>query len=461
MALATVVSVTGTAWVRNPDGSLNVLEAGAELQPGQIIIAAEGILVELDYGDGESVFFRGEQSLFITAETDKDAFLTAQEAALFDDSVQSVLQALEDGGDLLDVLEATAAGSAPNASGAASSRAARLFQNSGNGETNEFDFGNGAQGSSAQGFGLAGGAGLGGQDSSETQADETTTTSPQDNTVPGNDSEQDGGASVPVTDEDDTSVVPDENDDDVVDMPVDGDEDTAPGEDGDDTVVPGDDDDSDEDGDDTVVPGDGDDTDEDGDDTAAPGDDDDADEDGDDTVVPGEDDDADEDGDDTVVPGEDDDADEDGDDTVVPGDDDDADEDGDDTAAPGDDDDSDEDGDDTTAPAISEVVVAQQDTSNPANGEADQTVVTFSGDDANATYVVTGANGETPTVVDNEDGTYTAIFSPALAAGTEVTVTATDPAGNVSTNTTGTVPAEVTYAGEDTTAPTISEVVVA
>ncbi|MFY0666379.1 MAG: hypothetical protein JXQ97_17305, partial [Natronospirillum sp.] len=118
-------------------------------------------------------------------------------------------------------------------------------------------------------------------------------------------------------------------------------------------------------------------------------------------------------------------------------------------------------GDDATAPTISEVVVAQQDTSNPANGEADQTVVTFSGDDANATYVVTGSNGETPMVFDNEDGTYTATFSPALIAGTEVTVTATDPAGNVSTDTSGTVPAEVTYAGEDTTAPAISEVVVA
>src|SRR5690606_8794158 len=86
-------------------------------------------------------------------------------------------------------------------------------------------------------------------------------------------------------------------------------------------------------------------------------------------------------------------------------------------------------GGDDTAPAITDVVVSQQDSSNPADGVADQTVVTFTADDANATYTVASA-GATATILDLRDGLHTATFSPALAAGSEVTVTGTDVVGN-------------------------------
>src|SRR5699024_10613380 len=49
---------------------------------------------------------------------------------------------------------------------------------------------------------------------------------------------------------------------------------------------------------------------------------------------------------------------------------------------------------DTDAPIISDVVVTQVDSDNPADGEADKTVVTFKGDDDTATYTATGPNGE-------------------------------------------------------------------
>src|SRR5699024_2361294 len=49
---------------------------------------------------------------------------------------------------------------------------------------------------------------------------------------------------------------------------------------------------------------------------------------------------------------------------------------------------------DTTAPAISDITVVQVDSDNPADGEADKTVVTFKGDDDTATYTATGPNGE-------------------------------------------------------------------
>ncbi|MBE0484417.1 MAG: cadherin-like domain-containing protein, partial [Bacterioplanes sp.] len=106
---------------------------------------------------------------------------------------------------------------------------------------------------------------------------------------------------------------------------------------------------------------------------------------------------------------------------------------------------------DTTAPAITDVVVSQQDTDKPADGVADQTVVTFAADDATAIYAVT-SGGETATITDNGNGTYTATFSPALAAGAEITVTGTDVVGNTD-SVTGTVPAELTYT--DTTPPTV------
>src|SRR5690606_7447695 len=83
----------------------------------------------------------------------------------------------------------------------------------------------------------------------------------------------------------------------------------------------------------------------------------------------------------------------------------------------------------------------------------------FTADDANATYTVT-AGGATATITDNGNGTYTATFSPALAAGSEVTVTGTDAAGNSSSDNSGRVPSTVTYEGGDTTAPLISDVLV-
>src|SRR5690606_27202199 len=79
-------------------------------------------------------------------------------------------------------------------------------------------------------------------------------------------------------------------------------------------------------------------------------------------------------------------------------------------------------------------------------------------DDATATYTVT-SGGATATITDNGNGTYTATFSPALAAGSEVTVTGTDVVGNAD-SATGSVPTDITYVGGDDTAPAITDVVV-
>src|SRR5699024_6427150 len=113
---------------------------------------------------------------------------------------------------------------------------------------------------------------------------------------------------------------------------------------------------------------------------------------------------------------------------------------------------------DTDAPIISDVVVTQVDSDNPADGEADKTVVTFKGDDDTATYTATGPNGE-EAVIEGPDAdvNYTATFATPLSADLEITIKGVDLAGNEATET-GTVPSEITF--EDTDAPVISDVVV-
>jgi len=114
-------------------------------------------------------------------------------------------------------------------------------------------------------------------------------------------------------------------------------------------------------------------------------------------------------------------------------------------------------GGDNEGPEITDVIVEQWDTDNPADGNADETRVTFKADDPNATYTVTGPNDEAATVTDNGDGTYSAVFQPALNAGDEVTVRGEDPAGN-DTEVTKTVPSDMQF--EDTEGPEITDVTV-
>src|SRR5690606_40274865 len=76
-------------------------------------------------------------------------------------------------------------------------------------------------------------------------------------------------------------------------------------------------------------------------------------------------------------------------------------------------------GGDDTAPSISNVIGEQQDSSNPADGVADQTVVTFTADDANATYSVT-SGGATATITDHDIGTAPVRPSTELATGPDV-----------------------------------------
>lgn len=100
---------------------------------------------------------------------------------------------------------------------------------------------------------------------------------------------------------------------------------------------------------------------------------------------------------------------------------------------------------DTTPPSIEDLEIIQVDTSVPADDEPNQTVIEFTTDDPNPGTLDIVYTDEEGNVIQPEginfdsNGKVIAVFDPALAADTKITVTATDPMGN-SNNATETVP---------------------
>ena len=86
---------------------------------------------------------------------------------------------------------------------------------------------------------------------------------------------------------------------------------------------------------------------------------------------------------------------------------------------------------DKTAPVVTIQEIKSIDTDSTADGRADETRVKFTVDDPTATLDVKGPNFQTPIqIIDNLDGSKTAIFNEGFAKGDEITITATDKAGN-------------------------------
>ncbi|KAA3654940.1 MAG: type I secretion C-terminal target domain-containing protein [Proteobacteria bacterium] len=115
--VATVVAVTGEAYARNADGVMRALKAGDALYEGEVLITRNGGRVELATSDGQLLEVQPNESVAITAELSDTTRPTPQEAAVGDASIERVVQALEQGGDIDDALEAPAAGLAGGAGG--------------------------------------------------------------------------------------------------------------------------------------------------------------------------------------------------------------------------------------------------------------------------------------------------------------------------------------------------------
>ncbi|MCH8532364.1 MAG: retention module-containing protein, partial [Saccharospirillum sp.] len=132
MDIATVISVTGSAWVLNADGEPVPLQPGMILQSGQTLITADASTVELDLGYGDPVSIGGSETLALTPDLLPNATAEAETAELAEETIARLLEALEGDGDLLDEVEATAAGGdadglTGDGTGAAFFRAARIF----------------------------------------------------------------------------------------------------------------------------------------------------------------------------------------------------------------------------------------------------------------------------------------------------------------------------------------------
>ena len=116
-AVATVTYTQGQVWAKSPDGSLRPLQAGSLVNADEVIVTAEGASVELDFGDGIPVAIAGNQEVAMGRDLWDELAAGADEAAVDDESVRQALAILEQGGDLLEELEDTAAGLTGGAGG--------------------------------------------------------------------------------------------------------------------------------------------------------------------------------------------------------------------------------------------------------------------------------------------------------------------------------------------------------
>ncbi|MFQ3787610.1 BapA/Bap/LapF family large adhesin [Halomonas sp. A29] len=115
MAIATVISITGQAWARDAEGNLRELRVGDTLQEGEVLVTSDAGSAQLDFGDGlDPALVEGGEQVVMTPELDADEAVDVSEFAALDEDLDALLAALDDDSiDLLDVLDATAAGAGP------------------------------------------------------------------------------------------------------------------------------------------------------------------------------------------------------------------------------------------------------------------------------------------------------------------------------------------------------------
>src|SRR5690554_737608 len=117
MAIATVLSITGRVWARDEEGNVRELSVGDTLLEGEVLVTSDNGSAQLDFGDGlDPTLVEGGEQITMTPELETDGPLDGSEFAALDDDLEALLTAIDEGeGDLLDILEAPAAG--PGAGG--------------------------------------------------------------------------------------------------------------------------------------------------------------------------------------------------------------------------------------------------------------------------------------------------------------------------------------------------------
>ena len=112
--IGTISKVTGAVYVQAADGSRRPVKVGDDLFQGDLLVRSDGSVVEVSFADSTPLVMTGSGELLVSAELIEDGRNTAADSALFDETLDAVVAALEGEGDLLDELEATAAGGIGN-----------------------------------------------------------------------------------------------------------------------------------------------------------------------------------------------------------------------------------------------------------------------------------------------------------------------------------------------------------
>ncbi|MFZ9679222.1 MAG: retention module-containing protein [Quisquiliibacterium sp.] len=109
--IATVVSVTGKAYAYNPVTKVaRLLKAGDAVDRAEIVQTAAGAQVQLEFADGQTMGVAAEQAVRLDESVSPQPGTqtpTAQDGSV---SPETIIQALDRGGDLSAQLEAPAAG---------------------------------------------------------------------------------------------------------------------------------------------------------------------------------------------------------------------------------------------------------------------------------------------------------------------------------------------------------------
>ncbi|MGC1507787.1 retention module-containing protein, partial [Ketobacter sp.] len=107
---------------------MRALSPGDVLYEGEVIVTEDNAFVDLKMADGSSLIFDGLVEVTLTNELLASSDVNVQEESLEDEDVTALLEALESGIDLNEVLEETAAGGSATSEGHSFVRLARITE---------------------------------------------------------------------------------------------------------------------------------------------------------------------------------------------------------------------------------------------------------------------------------------------------------------------------------------------
>ncbi|MGB9129781.1 MAG: retention module-containing protein, partial [Thiobacillus sp.] len=109
-AVATVIAIEGQAFARDPSGQMRPLKPGDVLLEGDTIVTMPGGQVQLAFLDGQILTLLPNETFQFSAETSPGTRPEVAEAALPAGEADRIIQALERGENIDDLLDPTAAG---------------------------------------------------------------------------------------------------------------------------------------------------------------------------------------------------------------------------------------------------------------------------------------------------------------------------------------------------------------